>query len=62
MNDTIFKAYDGLRLVTTFRGRDRFFDILGDGFSVCFYIYAAALSLYGGPASSDGHVKDSSVR
>ena len=25
VKDTIFKAYDGLRLVTTFRGRDRFF-------------------------------------
>ena len=51
VNDTIFKAYDGLRLVTTFRGRDRFFDILGDGFSVCFYIYAAPLSLWPVPFS-----------
>ena len=25
VKDTIFRAYDGLRLVTTFRGRDRFF-------------------------------------
>ena len=25
VKDTIFQAYDGLRLVTTFRGRDCFF-------------------------------------
>ena len=45
VKDTIFRAYDGLRWVETFRRLDRFLDKSYDGLGRDYSYYASALSL-----------------
>ena len=51
MKDTIFRAYDDLRLVMTFRGRDRFFEYCACWFCVMNHLLRSS------PISLNAHVE-----